>query len=116
MNEFALYVGLALFGVFISGVSQVMLKKSASQEHESSAKEYLNPLVVFAYILFVVATLLSTLAYKVIPLSMGPILDATGYIYITAFGILIFKERFNMRKILALALILIGIVVYSQGI
>lgn len=116
MSEFTLYVCIALFGVFVSGISQVLLKKSANKTYESPIKEYLNPLVIFAYTLFVVSTLLSTLAYKVIPLSMGPILDATGYTYVTAFGILIFHERMNRRKIAALALILIGIAIYSLGV
>ena len=47
---------------------------------------------------------------------MGPILDATGYIYVTAFGILIFHERLNKKKVAALALIILGIVIYSFGI
>lgn len=110
------YALVALFGVFVSGISQVMLKKSANKTYESRAAEYLNPLVIFAYTLFVVSTLLSTLAFKVIPLSMGPILDATGYIYVTAFGVLIFHERLNRKKVLALALIICGIVIYSFGI
>ena len=110
------YTLVALFGVFVSGISQVMLKKSANKAYASRAAEYLNPLVIFAYTLFVVSTLLSTLAFKVIPLSMGPILDATGYIYVTAFGVLIFHERLDRKKVLALALIICGIVIYSFGI
>lgn len=112
----AVYAAVALFGVFVSAVSQVMLKKSANKTYESHIKEYLNPLVVFAYVLFVVSTLLSTLAFKVIPLSMGPILDATGYIYVTAAGVLIFHERLNRRKVVALALIVLGIIVYATGL
>ena len=112
----AVYAAVALFGVFVSAVSQVMLKKSANKTYESHIKEYLNPLVVFAYVLFVVSTLLSTLAFKVIPLSMGPILDATGYIDVTAAGVLIFHERLNRRKVVALALIVLGIIVYATGL
>lgn len=117
MSESVLaYAAIALFGVFVSGVSQVLLKKSALKTHEGRLGEYLNPLVIFAYALFVASTLLSTLAYKVIPLSMGPVLDATGYIYVTAFGVLIFHERLSRRKVLALALIICGILIYSTGV
>lgn len=112
----AAFAALNLFGVFISAISQVMLKKSAMREHTGPLGEYLNPLVIFAYVLFVGATLLSVIAYRGIPLSMGPILDATGYLYVTAFGVLIFHERLNARRVLALALIIIGIVVYSFGV
>lgn len=109
-------VAVALFGVFVSGISQVLLKKSALRRYTSVVAEYLNPLVAVAYILFVISTLMSTLAYRAIPLSMGPILDATGYVYVTVFGVLIFHEKLNRRKFIALALILLGIVIYSFGL
>ncbi len=111
-----LYAGIALLGVFVSSVSQVMLKKSAMKTHDSAIREYLNPLVIAAYALFLGTTVISTLAYRVIPLSMGPILDATGYIYVTIFGIAVFRERMSARKFGALAVILLGIVVYSMGV
>lgn len=111
-----LFAVINLFGVFISAISQVMLKKSAMQDHESAINEYLNPLVVFAYVMFVGSTLLSVIAYKGIPLSMGPILEATGYVYVTIFGVTIFHEKMNKKKILALALIIGGIAIYSLGI
>ena len=76
-------------------------------------KEYLNPLVIIAYTIFVGTTLLSVYAYKGIPLSMGPVLEATSYIYITIFGVCIFKEKLNPKKIVALLLIVGGILVYS---
>ena len=104
-----------LLGVFISAISQVMLKKSAMKSYENVWQEYLNPLVIFAYTLFVGTTFLSIIAYQGIPLSMGPILEATSYIYITVFGVLIFKERLDRRKVFALALIIFGIVIYSFG-
>ncbi|MCF0142870.1 MAG: multidrug ABC transporter, partial [Parasporobacterium sp.] len=64
-----LYSGFVFFGTFISAVSQVMLKKAADKEYDSPIKEYLNPLVIGAYTIFVVATFMSILAYKVVPLS-----------------------------------------------
>lgn len=108
-----LYACVLLMGVFISAISQVMLKKASQKKYDSWLREYLNPLVVFAYILFFGTTLLSIIAYRGIPLSTGPILEATSYIYVTVFGVTIFKEKLNRKKILALLLILCGIVVYA---
>lgn len=107
------YSCVLLLGVFISSVSQVMLKKAAQKKYDSVIKEYLNPLVIFAYMLFVGTTFMSILAYKGIPLSLGPILEATSYIYVTFFGIKIFKENINKKKCVALALIIAGICVYG---
>lgn len=107
------YAGLLLLGVFLSAISQVMLKKAALRQYANKLREYLNPLVVIAYTIFVGTTFLSIYAYKGIPLSMGPVLEATSYIYVTIFGVTIFKEKLNRRKLIGLALIVLGIIVYS---
>lgn len=108
-----LYSIFLLVGVFISAISQVMLKKAALKKYNNVVKEYLNPLVIFAYVLFVGTTFLSILAYRGIPLSMGPILEATSYIYVTIFGVRIFGEKINKKKIMSLSLIVMGIIIYS---
>jgi multidrug transporter EmrE-like cation transporter len=107
------YAALMLAGTFISAVAQVLLKKEAQVRHGSVIEEYLNIRVIIAYIIFFGATFLSIFAYRVVPLSMGPILEATGYIWVTIFGVTIFRERMNKTKIIALGLIIAGIVVYS---
>lgn len=108
-----LYSGILLIGVFLSAISQVMLKKAALKKYDSVIQEYLNPLVIIAYFIFFMTTFCSILAYKGIPLSMGPILEATSYIYVTFFGVKIFKEKINKKKLVALVLIIAGIFVYS---
>ena len=114
MNNITMVYSLVLLlGVFISSISQVMLKKAAVKQYKSFRKEYLNPLVIFAYILFVGTTLLSIVAYKGIPLSMGPVLEATSYLYITFFGVKIFHEDINRKKIIALGMIIVGILIYT---
>ena len=44
------YAAFLLIGVFVSAISQVMLKKAALRHYESHIAEYLNPLVICAYI------------------------------------------------------------------
>lgn len=112
-RQIFLYCCILLIGVFISSISQVMLKKSAVRQYNSVIQEYLNPYVIVAYILFIGTTFLSILAYRVIPLSMGPIMETTSYIYVTYFGIRIFHEQISYKKILALALIISGILIYA---
>jgi multidrug transporter EmrE-like cation transporter len=113
MNKMVSYIIIFLLNVFIATVSQVMLKKAAMKHYDSVIKEYLNPLVVGAYFIFVVCTLMTVYAYKVIPLSLGPVLEATSYFYVTMFGIKIFHEKMNRKKFLALLLIVAGIVVFA---
>lgn len=113
MNKTLYYALFLLFGVFISSVSQVVLKKAANEKHTSIIQEYLNPKVIGAYAVFVLATLLNVYSYKGIPLSMGPVLESTSYIYVTYFGYRFFDEKITAKKIVSLVLIVLGIVVYS---
>ena len=57
-----MYSCILLLGVFISAISQVMLKKAAMKTYDSPIKEYLNPLVIIAYMMFVGTTFLSQTA------------------------------------------------------
>ena len=107
------YLLLYLFSTFLASVSQVLLKKAALREHKSLLAEYTDWRVLLGYGLFVGCTLLTMLAYKGVPLNVGPVLEATGYLYVTLFGVTIFHERMDPRKIGALALILAGILVYA---
>ncbi len=108
-----LYSIIMLVSVFISAVSQVLLKISANRNHENTVREYANPLVIGAYAMFVLSTLLTVYAYRVVPLSLGPVLEATSYLYVTAFGALIFKEKVTPKKLAALTLIVGGICVFA---
>ena len=111
MNQAQLpYVLLYLCSTFLSSVSQVLLKKAALREHKSVLAEYTDWRVILGYGLFVGWTML---AYKGVPLNVGPVLEATGYIYVTIFGVTIFHEKMNPKKIIALAMILVGIWVYA---
>lgn len=106
-----LYIAVLLTGVFISSVSQVLLKKASMKTYSSPVMEYLNPQVIFAYLLFFGTTLISVTAYKVLPLSLGAVLETTSYLYITFFGVVIFKEKINGKKLIALFLIISGSII-----
>lgn len=113
MNTKYIYMGIYLLGVIIAAISQIMLKKSANKTHGSVIKEYLNPKVITAYGLFFLSSLASVLAFKEVPLSMGPILGATEYIFIAVLGYLMLGEKVGKRKIIGLAFIVAGVLVCS---
>lgn len=113
MNEKIVFSIIFLVGVFISSISQIMLKKSAQKEYPNKISEYLNPAVIFAYIIFFGATLCSIWAYTVIPLSLGPILESAGYIFVAVLSWLFLKEKITFRKMIGLSIIIIGIIIYS---
>ena len=98
---------LLLVSVFISSVSQILLKKAADRTYEN------HPLVIFSYGMFFCSVILTMLALKKVPLSMQPILESTGYIFVAVMGYIFLKETLSRRKMAGIALILVGIIVFS---
>lgn len=107
---------LFLTAVFLSSVCQIILKKNAGKEYKSKIREYMNVPVAMAYGLFFLSTLLTLNAYKYVPLSMGPILEGTGYVWVAALGSIFLKEKLNKQKLMGLMLIISGIIVFNWGI
>lgn len=105
------HVFIYIFSVFISSVSQILLKTSADKKYDSRIREYLNPRVIIAYAIFFIATFVTIIAYKGIPLSLGPILETTGYLWVSLLGYFILKEKISRRKIIGLIVVVAGIVV-----
>lgn len=104
---------LFLFSVFISSCSQIILKKSAQVKYDHWIKEYLNVRVISAYSIFLLSSFLTMYAYKYVPLSLGPMLEACGYIFVTVLGVCILHEKVGKRKMTGMGLILAGIAVVS---
>ena len=113
MSSFQISVCILLLSVFISSVSQIILKKAANKTYDSPLKEYLNPMVIGAYGLFFCSVILTMLALRNLPLSMSPILESTGYIFVSVMGYFFLKETFSKRKLMGFALILAGIFIFN---
>lgn len=108
-----IYYFLVAFGVFACSASQILLKKSATIEHHSPIYELLNWRVMVAYgIMFL------TLVANIYAMSHGvllkdmPILESLGYIFVPILSLLVFGEKLNRNSLLAIALIIIGILVF----
>lgn len=107
------FIIIYLAGVFVSSIAQILLKKSASKKYESILKEYLNPYVIISYAIFFGATFCSIYAYKGVPLSFGPILAASQYVFIAILSRIFLKEKIGFKKFIGLSVIVAGIIVYS---
>lgn len=107
------YVLIYILSVFIASVSQIILKTSSGKTYDSFIREYLNLRVITAYGLFFITTFISLYAYKVIPLSLGPVLEATGYIWVAILSYFALGERISRRKLAGLVIIIAGIALYG---
>lgn len=113
MNKVLVYSMIYIAGVIISACAQILLKKSTMVERESKIKEYLNFQTIFAYTIFFLATLCTVFSYKYLPMSMGPILGTTEYLFITLLSYFILKERITKQKKIGIFIIMIGVLVAS---
>lgn len=113
MSETVIFSLVYVVGVFISAVAQVLLKKAADVKHDSLIKEYLNLQTIIAYTVFFGATICTLVAYKHIALSMGPILEATGYIFVAILSYFALKEKITRKKVVGLLVILVGVILFS---
>lgn len=113
MNKGIIFSGIYLCSVLISSISQILLKTSANVEYENKLREYLNPRVIIAYMFFFGSTLVTVLALKYVPLSMGAILESMGYIFVTILGVILLKEKVKGKKFIGLSLIALGVIVFS---
>lgn len=112
-DKILIYSCIMLLSVFISSISQLLLKKSAQKKYGSRIKEYLNPLVICGYFLLFLCTFITMFALKVIPLSMGAIIESAGYIFVAVLSYIFFKEKLTKKQLLGIALIIIGIIIFS---
>ena len=104
---------LVICNVFLSSISQMLLKKGADNNHTSIVTEYLNPWVVGGY-----AILGCTLLINVFALSKGvklkelSIMESLSYFFVPILSMLLFKEKLSSRKIASIFLIIIGIIIF----
>ncbi|MDO5111450.1 MAG: EamA family transporter [Clostridia bacterium] len=101
-----------LFGVFISSFSQLLLKKAALHTYTKWYRQYLNVWVAGGYFIMFLSTLCSLVAYRVIPLSTGPIWTAAQQVFVASLSFFFLGEKPNKRKLCGLALILLGVLVF----
>lgn len=112
MNEFVSHCGIMLGGVIIAGISQFVLKKAADKEYKGFIDQYVNWRVTLGYGLMVASTLCTVFAQRVIPLSMSPIWDACGQIFVLAISYFILREYISKRKFAGLCIMITGILIF----
>ena len=107
------YIIIFLSASLISAISQILLKLAAKKSYSSWIYEYLNVKVICAYTIFFLATLITVYCYKVDPLSLGAMLEASGYVFVTILGRLILKETVSVKKIIGMGLVITGVIIVA---
>lgn len=107
------YTCIFILSVFIASISQVMLKKSANIKHESRVREYINIYVIGSYFILFISTILTVIAYRGVELKNGPVIEASGYIFIIILSRIFLGEKITAMRITGTLLIIIGIIIFN---
>lgn len=104
--------GILLLSVLIASFSQILLKKSSRKSYASVIKEYGNPYVIFGYGMLFFSLLLTILAYRKLDFTTIPVIESSGYGVVMILSYFFFGEKITPRKVIGMACILTGILVY----
>lgn len=106
------YYLLGILSVTIAAFSQILLKKGAMKTYDSFIKEYLNFWVITGYFMMFFSLFLTMLVYRGMDFMNVPVLEAVGYILVPVLSYFFFKEALTRRKVIGIACILAGIIIY----
>lgn len=71
--------------------------------------------VITAYFIFFMSSLITVYAYKNVPLSVGPAIEASGYLFITLLDRVVLKQCISKRKLIGISVIILGIILVCLG-
>ena len=106
---------LMIVAELIASTSQILLKKSAQKEYPSFIREYLNVLVIGGYALLMLSMVISIFCYDGLGYMGVVVMEPIGYIIVMFLSRLVFKEKFTVRKLIGMVLILGGIAVFYMA-
>lgn len=104
---------IVISSVFLAACAQILLKQGARQQYDSWWRQYMNGWVIGGY-----AIMFSTMLLNIFAMSRGvqvkevSIIESMSYLFVPTLSFVIFKERLTWRKIIAIGVIIIGIIVF----
>ena len=108
-----MYYLLVIISVLSAAGAQMLLKQGAKKHYTSFIRQYLNPWVVGGYGIMGCSLLLNIFC-----LSRGvlvkeiSIIESLSYLFMPTLSWLFFKEKVTWRKAGAIAVIMVGVVVF----
>ena len=112
MGESFVYVLAMLGAVCLSAASQMLLKKAARITWPNALREYLNVWVIGGYGLLVLSMLTVIFACRGLEVKTIPVLESLGVPLVMLLSRLFYGEKLTRGKLIGMALILLGIVVF----
>jgi drug/metabolite transporter (DMT)-like permease len=108
-------LGLVFLAVFLTGISQLLLK-IGSQKGGASAQffaAYLNVYTISAYAIFLVVTVISVIALLEVPLKLLYTITSLNFVVVAFLSWAILKEKITGNMVIAIVLICLGTIIFN---
>lgn len=108
-----MYYLLVILSVLSAAGAQMLLKQGARKDYSSFLRQYLNPWVISGYGIMGASLLLNIfcLSHGVQVKEVG-IIESLSYLFVPVLSCFFFKENITWRKACAIAVIMVGMVVF----
>ena len=108
-----MYYVFVILSVLVASAAQILLKIGATNTHNSLFLDYFNPWVISGYVL-----ICFSLVVNIFSMSHGiqvkelSIIESLSYLFVPCLSWLCFNEEITRRKACAIAVIMVGIVIF----
>lgn len=108
-----MYILIALLSVFIAACAQMLLKRATCNQYTCWWHQYVNGWVITGY-LVLFGTMVVNIAcmHHGLQLKELSVIESTSYLFVPVLSWYLFDERMSRRKMIAIALIITGVVVF----
>ena len=108
-----MYYLLVIVSVLAVAGAQMLLKQGAKKQYPTLLRQYLNPWVIGGYGIMGCSMLLNIFCLSHgVQVKEVSIIEALSYLFVPCLSWLFFKESITWRKAGAIAIIMVGVVVF----
>ena len=108
-----MYYIIVLLAVLSAAGAQMLLKQGARRGYQPWWRQYVNGWVISGYaIMFLAMVVNIACMHHGVQLKELSILESTAYLFVPALSWFFFQEQITRRKALAIAIIIIGVIVF----
>ena len=108
-----MYIVLVILSVFAAACAQMLLKQGARQNYTPWWRQYLNIWVISGYMVMAGCLVLNIfcMSHSVQAKEVSTI-ESLSYLFVPCLAFFLFKEPITHRKIAAIAIIIIGVILF----
>ena len=104
---------IVILSVFLAACAQMLLKQGARLQYKMWWQQYANGWVIGGYVIMMGAMLMNIYAMsRGVRVQEVSIIEVIRYLFVPALSFVCFKEKLTWRKIGAIGIIIIGVIVF----